>query len=174
VSIVGTVLAGVALAWTCLLNTSSGADRISQTSPAPSEGTGQPAANEFPVEDYDDLRMDEILPLLQDLDAPELKMVQVREELGPSRRAVLAHVKSLLELHGDGAAEPRFPIDGYDQLRVVDILPLLKKLSLMELDIIACHEQQTAGRRTILSRIARIQQRQQRLSETGHPGTFNP
>jgi hypothetical protein len=174
VSIVGSVLAGVALAWTCLLNTSGGADKISQTSPAPSEGISERTGSEFPIEDYDDLRVDEVLPLLQELDPSGLKMVQLREEIGPGRRAILARVEGLLELHDVEEPEARFPIDGYDRMRVVDILPLLKNLAPAELDVVAWHEQQTAGRRTVLLRIARLQERKQPLDETARRGGVSP
>jgi hypothetical protein len=174
ISIVGTVLAGVALAWTCLLNTSEGSDRIPDTSPACSGGTGGRPVNDFPIEDYDDLRADEILPLLQELDPSGLKMVQLREELGAGRRAVLAQLNELLALHDAGESDPRFPIDGYDDMRVVEILPLLKGLTDVDLDMIACHEESTAGRRTILARIARLQERLERLGDTNHRGPINP
>lgn len=50
----------------------------------------------FPIADYDDLRVSEIVPLLPELDDDELEMVREREEAGKARATVLGRVDELL------------------------------------------------------------------------------
>lgn len=50
----------------------------------------------FPIEDYDDLRASEILPLLPELDDDELEMVQERESSGAARSSILRRIEALL------------------------------------------------------------------------------
>lgn len=51
----------------------------------------------FPIEDYDDLRVGEVLPLLPQLYADELDLVAARERAGANRAAVLDRIAELLE-----------------------------------------------------------------------------
>ena len=51
----------------------------------------------FPIEDYDDLRASEILPLLPELDDDELGMVRARERSGSARSSILHRIEALLE-----------------------------------------------------------------------------
>ncbi len=57
---------------------------------------------EFPIADYDDLRVAEILPLLEELEPDEIEVVRHREQSGRNRAVVL---RKLDELIG-GAAVP--------------------------------------------------------------------
>ena len=50
----------------------------------------------FPIEEYDDLRASEILPLLPELDDDELEMVQERESNGAARSSILRRIEALL------------------------------------------------------------------------------
>ena len=50
----------------------------------------------FPIEDYDDLRVNEILPLLTQLDPDELEEVRDREMAGKKRTTVLARIEDRL------------------------------------------------------------------------------
>lgn len=52
---------------------------------------------EFPIEDYDELRVNEILPLLAELEADELELVRERESSTKARASVLGRVDALLE-----------------------------------------------------------------------------
>lgn len=54
----------------------------------------------FPIEDYDDLSVAEILPLLPELDDQELVDVLLREQGGPNRVAVINRIDALLEGEG--------------------------------------------------------------------------
>jgi hypothetical protein len=60
----------------------------------------------FPIEDYDDLRASEILPLLPELDDDELVMVQERERSGAARSSVLNRIENLLPASSATAVVP--------------------------------------------------------------------
>ncbi len=51
----------------------------------------------FPIEEYDDLRASEILPLLPELDDDELEMVRQRERSGSARSSIMHRIEALLE-----------------------------------------------------------------------------
>jgi hypothetical protein len=59
----------------------------------------------FPIEDYDDLRASEILPLLPELDDDELGMVRDRERASAARPSVLRRIDALLAPSGVGAPD---------------------------------------------------------------------
>lgn len=67
----------------------------------------------FPIEDYDDLRVAEILPLLPELDPDELEEVREREAAGKARGTILRRVTSLLDTEPGTVfaadASPRVP-----------------------------------------------------------------
>jgi hypothetical protein len=52
----------------------------------------------FPIPNYDDLSTDEVIPLLQGLDADQLETVADREEAGPNRDAVLDAIDDRLDV----------------------------------------------------------------------------
>jgi hypothetical protein len=58
---------------------------------------------EFPIADYDELRVAEILPLLEELEPDEIEVVRHREVSGRNRGVVL---RKLEELSGDVGAAP--------------------------------------------------------------------
>jgi hypothetical protein len=57
----------------------------------------------FPIADYDDLKVGEIVSLLPELDEDELEMVREREEAGKNRSTILTRVEAL---SGAAAAAP--------------------------------------------------------------------
>src|SRR5206468_2663262 len=57
----------------------------------------------FPIADYDDLKVGEIVSLLPELDEDELEMVREREESGKNRSTILTRVEALT---GAAAAAP--------------------------------------------------------------------
>jgi hypothetical protein len=120
-----------------------------------------------PIEGYDELRVDEILPLLQELDGNGLDTVRVHETAREARSSILGRIDLLIE--SERTAGPRaevlsFPIPNYDELRVVDILPLLVDLDMEALDAVAAREEAGARRTTVLSRTARLRQRADRAA----------
>jgi hypothetical protein len=146
--------------------------------PEPASGGRAFAADEFPIEDYDELLVSEILPLLAELDADELEQVREREESGKARATLLRRVEQLAEgedeptvatpafaargsaaadeADDDGDDELMFPIEDYDDLRVSEILPLLPELYDDELELVADHERDGANRASVLNRIEEL------------------
>jgi hypothetical protein len=134
----------------------------------------------FPIEDYDQLLVSEIVPLLPELDLDELDQVRGREEDGKARASILRRIDALADELGAGGAAPRpadaaeedeeedevdaapaydedddllFPIADYDELRVNQILPLLPELDDDELAVVADRERSGASRYSIIARI---------------------
>ena len=68
---------------------------------APSAGGGEWSADDFPIEDYDELLVSEILPLLTELDVDELEMVREREQDGKARATLLRRIEQLQEEGGE-------------------------------------------------------------------------
>jgi hypothetical protein len=57
----------------------------------------------FPIEEYDDLRVTEILPILDELEPDELVDVRDRERAGKSRGTILRRIEALLSGEAPGA-----------------------------------------------------------------------
>jgi hypothetical protein len=129
----------------------------------------------FPIAEYEELRVAEILPLLPELDADELEQVRDHEQSGRNRATILSRISQLLASAPAGvewgieeelappplpAPPPRvaFPIADYEQLRVAEILPLLSQLEPNELELVDYRERSTANRDTILNRISQLQE----------------
>lgn len=75
--------------------------------PAPAEP--EPGELIFPIADYDELRVGEIVPLLPELDPDELEMVRERELAGKARATILSRIDALLGVTPPapaGAARP--------------------------------------------------------------------
>ena len=132
----------------------------------------------FPIAEYDDLRVAEILPLLPELDADELDVVREREAATKARATILNRIDELapnaLGAWTDGAREEpaaaaapvvaapavtgrrtasAMPIPGYDDLTVAEILPALTRLGAADLEVVADHERRGPNRQTVLNRI---------------------
>ncbi len=183
VSIVASFLAGVFLILTVLRDrpqaeamAGAGAATAGEAAPEPAGSTAAaaPAAavatgdrdateeesledeEYFPIADYDDLRVSEIVPLLPELDDDELEMVREREEAGKARATVLGRVDELLEepLEEEPLEdEEYFPIADYDDLRVSEIVPLLPELDDDELEMVREREEAGKARATVLGRV---------------------
>ncbi|MGI8757803.1 MAG: hypothetical protein ACR2K0_00675 [Acidimicrobiales bacterium] len=125
----------------------------------------------FPIEDYDELTIGEILPLLPELYSDELDIVEAHERGAKARVSVLDRIEELRSSSADdvgeggvaeapaGTAEPDadfFPIEDYDELNVADILPLLPELYPEELDEVEAHERAGKGRVSIINRITEL------------------
>ncbi len=143
----------------------------------------------FPIEDYDRLKVSEIVPLLPELYADELDMVEQRERAGKGRVSILNRIAELQEQPLEDEAEPEpeldtaviapaeapaeegdedfFPIEDYDELNVGEIVPLLPELYDDELDLVEDRERATKSRAAILNRITEL--REQPLEEEAEP-----
>ena len=144
---------------------------VLQEASAAARGTTVDA--DFPIEDYDQLLVSEIVPLLPELDIEELDQVRAREESGKARASILRRIDGLAaELESGGVVtdtadeeeeeevevevggdDEVFPIAEYEELRVNQILPLLPELDDDELAIVAERERSGSARYSILSRI---------------------
>ncbi|HSH23497.1 MAG TPA: hypothetical protein VK975_05480, partial [Acidimicrobiales bacterium] len=129
----------------------------------------------FPIEDYDQLRVTQILPLLPELYDDELDVVEARERARKGRVRVLNRIEELRReprVNSDQGPDPEessesaaaaddddddyFPIVDYDELTVGEIIPLLPELYDDELDVVEDHERATKGRAVILNRLAEL------------------
>jgi hypothetical protein len=162
---------------------SAGAARVTTTAgPAPLEES--PVDAGFPIANYDELLVTEVVPLLSGLSASELAVVRGREESGKARASVLRRIDTEIEARENppvsydvddeptiaappitvlddeplaaSVDEEPFPIEDYDDLRAGEILPLLPQLYADELDRVADHERATANRGAILERIEEL------------------
>ena len=77
----------------------------------------------FPIEDYDDLRASEILPLLPELDDDELDMVRERERTGSARASILHRVDALLDVESADAGPGPVP---YEEPEPEPVAPVRK------------------------------------------------
>ncbi|MDP8993325.1 MAG: hypothetical protein M3N31_09800, partial [Actinomycetota bacterium] len=126
--------------------------------PAPSAVAVAEEDAAFPIADYDELRVSEILPLLPELDLDELAVVRDREVSGKNRSAVIDRIDDLMdELEAEEevpvAAADAFPIPNYESLTAEAILPLLPDLTDEELDMVTAREEQGQNRAVILDAI---------------------
>jgi hypothetical protein len=140
----------------------------------------------FPIADYDELKVGEIVSLLPELDHDELEMVREREEGGKNRSTILTRVEALTgaeEADGDWEAEERhfdnwrdeepedaeedeeeepedegafFPIADYDDLKAAEVVSLLPELDDDELEEVREREAAGASRATVLNRIDQL------------------
>jgi hypothetical protein len=127
----------------------------------------QPAADwdegevEFPIADYDELTVDEILPLLPQLYTDELDVVEQREASGQNRAEIVGELQRLRTAaggDGDAAADDDdddafFPIEDYDELSIREVIGLLPELDDDELAEVRAHEAGNKKRRAILQDI---------------------
>jgi hypothetical protein len=118
----------------------------------------------FPIADYDELRVSEILPLLPELDLDELDVVRARELAGKRRSAVIDRIDDLideLEAEEPPVAVPSapmpsgdgFPIADYENRSVEEIVAIIPDLSDDELDLLAELEEQGQNRAAVLDAI---------------------
>jgi len=140
----------------------------------------------FPIADYDDLKVGEIVSLLPELDEDELEMVREREESGKNRSTILTRVEALsgaavastgsdwgasdrwdswsdegeeapeAEAEEEVGEEEIFPIADYDELKAAEVVSLLPELDDDELEQVRDREERGAARATVLSRIDQL------------------
>ena len=137
------------------------------------DGWDDDAEVEFPIADYDDLTVAQILPLLPQLYADEVGIVEERERLTKARPSVL---DKLAQLRGateeapapkaaaaassrpsarPSAADEWFPIEDYENLSAAQIRPLLGELDADELTLVRNRELGLGRRPSVLYEIDR-------------------
>ena len=118
----------------------------------------------FPIADYDDLTVAQILPLLPQLEADELEDVRAREISGAGRKSLLTEIdRHIAGVDDEPAAAPAparraapaLPIADYDDRTVAEIRPMLSDLSDEDLRLVLAHETATEGRKTIIDDVER-------------------
>ena len=127
---------------------------------------------DFPIADYDDLTVAQILPLLPQLYADEIDVVEARERTTKARPSIL---DKLSELRGDagdateaapapatagrapsgGAGDDWFPIEDYESLSATQLRPLLGELDDDELALVRERELSLGRRPAVLYEIDR-------------------
>jgi hypothetical protein len=129
-------------------------------------------SRDFPIDRYDDLRVNEILPLLANLDREDLKVVREEEAAGKARASILSRIEMLMtrDVASGGPVDPakrpavpakrpvskaaaNLPIEGYDNLTVPQIVAHLVSLSPAELRQLRTYEKRHKNRAGVLSRI---------------------
>ena len=132
-------------------------------------------ALEFPIAEYDDLRVVEILPLLPELDAEELVLVRAHEAGTKSRATILARIDDLAgsvpavapvasvapakkaasatSAFAPPATTDGLPIVGYDDMKLPDLLASLASLDGDELEAVGDYEEKHANRQAVLNRV---------------------
>jgi hypothetical protein len=126
---------------------------------------------DFPIDRYDALRANDILPLLSTLDAEDLKMVREEEAATKARTSVLSRIDVLLAREGPGgapttrpakaAARPKgpsraalaLPIADYDSLTVGQINAQIAGLSVEELKAVRNYEKRHKNRAGVVQRL---------------------
>jgi hypothetical protein len=134
---------------------------------------------EFPIADYDELTVAEIVPLLPQLFTDEIDVVESRERATKARTQVLNALQDLrAKRHSGEAEEPAeetgeweaeaptaapaaaaasgpAPLDGYDDLSAGQVVAMLGDLDDDTLRSVRDYEAATRGRRTIVANIDR-------------------
>jgi hypothetical protein len=126
---------------------------------------------DFPIDRYDELRANDILPLLSTLDAEDLKMVREEEAATKARTSVLSRIDVLLARERPGgaptarpakaAARPKgpsraalaLPVADYDNLTVSQINAQVAGLSVEELKTVRNYEKRHKNRAGVLQRL---------------------
>ena len=134
---------------------------------------------DFPIDRYDDLRVNEILPLLASLDREDLKVVRDEEAAGKARASILSRIDMLMTRDVASGrpvaptkrpavpakrpavpakrpvskAAANLPIEGYDNLTVPQIVAHLVSLSPAELRQLRTYEKRHKNRAGVLTRI---------------------
>jgi len=99
----------------------------------------------LPIENYDDLTVDEIAGQLGSLSVEQLEMVRGYEKLNKDRETLLYEIERAIS----------FPIEGYDELNVGEISERLDDLSEEDLKRVRDYERRNKDRDTLLEQLER-------------------
>ena len=124
------------------------------------------AAVGVPIQNYDSLRVNQIIPRLDSLDLDGLEAVAQHEEDNKNRTSILNRIDQLMdELEASSAtptavedavtvvAESGFPIPNFDSLSEAQIVASLDDLDADELEQVAEYEETHANRDSVLDAI---------------------
>jgi hypothetical protein len=193
VSIASSILAALVLTALSQISKRGSQAAVPEGAPAPLDEVPAPAAapprvteeptlvtpavsldDEFPLANYDDLKVSDILPALATLDLDQLEQVAQREEDGKNRSSIISRIDQLMdELEGAeagddeaeavaGVAAPAaaaatagvgLPIADFDELDVSAIVAELEELDADQLEAIAEYEETHANRDAVLDAI---------------------
>jgi hypothetical protein len=103
------------------------------------------ANGSFPIENYDELTVDEVAGQLGSLSAEELEAVRAYEKRNKDRETLLYEIERTMS----------FPIEGYDEMNVGEISGQLDDLSEEELKSVRDYEKRNKGRDTLLEQLER-------------------
>jgi hypothetical protein len=127
--------------------------------------------SDFPIENYDDLRVNDILALLPGLDLEDLKTVREVEAAGKARTSILSRIDTLVArgaptgiaasgrapakkaAKGPSKAALALPIQDYDSLTVAQITAQLRNLSAAELRTLRTYEKRHKARLGVIQKI---------------------
>ena len=149
------------------------------------------AADDVPIEGYDDLRVNEILPFLPTLDLDEVQALRQREEQGKNRPTLIRRLDDrIAELaaeedatpvaaqpsraKADGTGDDTFPIPDYDRRTVSEILPLLDDLDNDQLDMVVERERRGKNRRAVLRAVDAMFEQEEPAAEPVTDVAFDP
>jgi hypothetical protein len=99
----------------------------------------------LPIENYDELTVDEIAGQLGSLSVEQLEMVRGYEKLNKDRETLLYEIERALN----------FPIEGYDELNVDEISERLDDLSEEDLKRVRDYERRNKDRDALLEQLER-------------------
>ncbi len=122
-------------------------EAVSSDAPAVAESVvrGVETVDGFPIENYDELTVDEIVEQLGSLSVEELGRVHGYERRNKNRETLIHEIERKMS----------FPIGGYDELNVGEISGQLDGLSVDELRTIRDYEKRNKDRGTLLQEIER-------------------
>ena len=101
--------------------------------------------NNVPIENYDELTVDEVAGELGKLSVAELEQVRGYEKRNKNRETLLYEIERKIS----------FPIEGYDSLAVREISEHLDALSADQLRMVCDYEKRTKDRDTLLEELDR-------------------
>jgi len=122
--------------------------RLVETATEAAAGSIETIAGEnggVPVENYDELTVDEITGELGNLSAGDLEKVRDYEKRNKNRETLLYEIERKMS----------FPIEGYDQLTVEEVSGRLDDLSAEELRMVRDYEKRNKDRETLLEQLDR-------------------
>jgi hypothetical protein len=112
------------------------------------------AVERLPIDNYDELTVDEVTDRLDNLNQDELEQIRDYEAQHKERKTVLEAVDERLQTMPGGK---NFPIDEYNELTADEVTDRLDDMNEEELEQIRRYEEQHRNRKTVLEAVDRQQ-----------------